>query len=100
MQNFIDLTPIFNAFIAFLGTIITYYLLPLIKTIVVEKQHTYAKTWIMIAVTAAEQLYSSNEGSVKMQYVIDFLGNLNIKVTTQEIESAVFELKNQVLELF
>lgn len=99
MELFNDYTGIFNAFIAFLSTILTYYILPLIKALIQEKRASNIGTWVSIAVTSAEQICNEKEGQLKMEYVTNFLNDLKINVTIQEIESAVFLLNHQFSEL-
>ncbi len=100
MKN-IDLTPIFQALILLVSSIITLYILPKVKAFLAEKlsteQRENLKQWVKVAVAAAEQLIKgSGKGEEKKQYVLDFLLSKGITFDTDEvtalIESEVYEL--------
>lgn len=88
---------IIKVIIPILGAIITYILVPFLKSKTTEKQRENIYFWVASAVGAAEMIYKEKgQGKLKKEYVIDFLGSKGIKVTIQElevlIESAVKEL--------
>lgn len=95
------LFQIILALIPVLGTVITIFIIPYIKTkIGAEKLSEYQK-WASMAVRAAEMLWTeSGMGTDKKKYVVDFLNELinkNKVVITEDqlnvlIESAVQEL--------
>ena len=85
-----------------IGAIITYFIVPFIKTSVSEKQLAQYKEWARLAVKTAEMLWKeSGCGEDKKDYVVKFLNdmfNKNKIVITEEqinilIESAVKEMK-------
>lgn len=88
---------IIKVVIPILGAIITYILVPFLKSKTTEKQRDNIYFWVTVAVGAAEMIYQENgQGKLKKEYVIDFLMSKGIKITIQEldvlIESAVKEL--------
>ena len=90
-------TKIVLALISILGAIITYVVVPWIKSKTSTTQRETVRFWARIAVEAAEQIFSEpKQGGKKKQYVIDFLDKKGIKLTNEEldvlIESAVKEL--------
>lgn len=98
----IDITPILGAIASLLAAIITAVVVPYIKSKTTTDQQRQINTWVQIAVSAAEQIYSgSGRGEEKKRYVIDWLRQHNVTVDADQldalIEAAVFELKNGVL---
>ena len=100
------LVKIILALIGLLGTIVTYVLVPYIKSKTTEKQRDNIYNLILIAVRAAEQIYNnSGQGKLKKEYVITYLNSRGIKLTIEDldlfIEAAVLELnivQNVVLD--
>ncbi len=88
----IDLTPIFQALIALLASIITLKLVPWIKSKTTEKQQDLLRAAVSVAVYAAEQLYGAGNGKEKLLYVKGKLAEKGYKVDIDEIEAAVREL--------
>ncbi len=92
MKN-IDLTPIFQALILLISSVITIYILPKVKAVLTEKlsaeQRENLKKWVRVAVAAAEQLYGSKKGQEKKQYVIDFLYSKGIVFDVAEVEALI-----------
>ena len=85
-----------------IGAIITYFIVPFIKSSITEKQLSQYKEWAKLAVKTAEMLWKeSGRGEDKKEYVVKFLNdmfNKNKVVITEEqinilIESAVKEMK-------
>ena len=85
-----------------LGAIITYFVVPFIKSSVSEKQLAQYKEWAILAVKCAEMIWKeSGRGEDKKAYVVDFLNNMfnknKIVITEQQmeilIEAAVKEMK-------
>lgn len=93
----IDLTQIILAVITLIGAIITRYLIPWIKGKLSDHQYEVFNGLVRTGVYAAEQLYYSNQGSQKFQYVIDLLKEHGYDVDSLAvkalIESTVKELR-------
>lgn len=95
------LFKIILAFIPVLGTIITYFVVPYIKTSIGTEKLAQYQEWATLAVKCAEMLWiESGKGEEKKAYVVDFLNNLfnkkKIVITDEQIEilieAAVLEL--------
>lgn len=85
-----------------IGAIITYFIVPFIKSSINEKQLAQYKEWSLLAVKCAEMLWKeTGHGEDKKAYVVAFLNdmfNKNKIVITDEqlnilIESAVKIMK-------
>lgn len=93
---------IMTAVIGLIGAIITYVVVPYVKSKTTEKQRDNAKFWVQVAVNAAEQIYKEKgQGMIKKKYVVDFLNEKGIAITDEQldtlIESAVYEVnKNKI----
>ena len=103
----IDLTQIILAIITLIGAFLTKYLVPLLKKKILsednklsENQRMLIKLAIQTAVTAAEQIYKSEEGEKKKAYVVGLLRSQGFDVDTSaidaEIEAAVLNLHKQL----
>lgn len=79
------------ALIPVMGTILTVYIIPLIKEKIGNEKLAKYEYWADIAVRAAEMLWKeSGKGSDKKEYVVDFLNNMfnkdKVVITEQQIE--------------
>ncbi|MBR3742284.1 MAG: hypothetical protein IKN04_17820 [Clostridia bacterium] len=92
----IDLTPILQAIIALLATIITWKVIPWINARTTKEQKTNLRAVLNVLVCAAEQLYGAGKGEEKLEYVIKKLDDMGFKVDRSEIESAVYKAFNSV----
>ena len=103
----IDITQVVLAVIAVVSSIITTFLIPLLKAkLDVEKsnlsenQAAMLRLAITTAVTAAEQLYKSEEGQQKKAYVLNLLKQQGYEVDSALIDAAieaiVLELHNEL----
>lgn len=88
-----NITPIINAFIALLATIVTCIVIPKVRELLTEKIGAqWADTllnWASVAVAAAEQIYSSDQGTVKKAYVLEFLASKGYDVESNEVDNAI-----------
>lgn len=83
--------------IALIGAVITYIVVPYIKSKTTAEQYKNIEFWVKFAVKAAEQIFTQpGMGEKKKQYVVDFLTGKGIDITIDElnilIEAAVQEL--------
>lgn len=103
----IDLTQVILAVIALLGTVLTTFVVPLLKakldlerSNLNENQANMLRLAITTAVTAAEQLYKSGEGQQKKAYVLNLLRQQGYDVDSAAIDAAieavVLELKHEL----
>lgn len=87
----IDLTPVFQAVIALLAALITYKLIPWIRSKTTETQQANLRALVKVLVFAAEQLYGAGNGAAKLDYVQEKLEEQGFSVDREEIEAAVNE---------
>lgn len=95
-----DWKPIIDAAIALLVAIITYFVVPLIKSKTNESQQQKLEYWIKAAVRYAEQMYKDKEkmGALKKEEVLAFLDKLglldenNKEMVDKKIEAEVYSL--------
>lgn len=86
----INITPIAEAVVALLATIITVFIIPYIKSRTTSEQQENVAKWVKIAVEAAEQIYiGSGRGAEKKAYVMEFLKKYNISLDTEKLEAMV-----------
>jgi hypothetical protein len=90
--------------ISILGVIITYMIVPFLKSKTSKEQRETIMFWVSVAVSAAEQIFNERGmGEEKKKFVVGFLVEKGIKVSLEEldvlIESAVKEL-NLVQQAF
>ena len=92
----IDYTELLQAVIALLATLITTFVIPLIRKKLSTEKTEELKKWVGVAVKAAEQIYGSKTGQKKKEYVLIFLLSKGIKFDADEvaalIESEVYKL--------
>lgn len=91
-----------------LGAIVTYFIVPFLKTKIGNEKFVQYKEWAILGVRAAEMIWrETGHGADKKAYVVDFLNDLfnkNKVVITEEqinvlIESTVQEInKDKVKE--
>lgn len=98
----IDLTQIILAVITLIGGLIARYVIPWIKDKLDERQYDVLCGVIRVGVFAAEQLFNSDQGKEKKQYVINLLIENGYEVDTTSIdaiiEATVKELKIEMSE--
>lgn len=99
----IDLTPVFQAVIALIAALISYKLIPWIKSKTTGQQQNNLYAAAQIAVYAAEQIYGAGQGQDKFQYVLDSLEAAGFKLdgtlAYQAIENAVYMMNNTYVGL-
>jgi hypothetical protein len=88
----IDLTPIFQALIALLASLITIKVIPWIQARTTAQQQEMLRASVSVAVYAAEQLYGAGTGKDKLMYVKGQLAKKGYHIDLDEIEAAVHEL--------
>lgn len=98
----IDITEIVIAIVGLIGTLITAFAIPYIRSKTTAEQQRKINLWVAVAVQAAEMIYTdSGQGAAKKNYVVEYLAAQGIKLDADTldvlIESAVYELKNGIL---
>jgi lipopolysaccharide export LptBFGC system permease protein LptF len=88
----IDLTPIFQALIALLASLITIKVIPWIQARTTAQQQEMLRAAVSVAVYAAEQIYGAGAGHDKLLYVKGQLAKKGFHVDIDEIEAAVQDL--------
>ena len=93
----VDITVIVEAVITLIVAVITAVVIPYIKAKTTAQQQAQIKTWVKIAVTAAEQIFrGSGRGTEKKEYVLEWLSEHGIVVDESRIdamiEAAVYEI--------
>lgn len=88
----VDLTPIFQAAIALLASLVTLKLIPWINARTTAAQQEKLRAAIKVFVYAAEQLYGAGKGRDKLLYVKGKLAGKGFHVDIDEIEAQVQEL--------
>ena len=94
----VDLTQVIVAFLTLVFSLVSVYLIPLLKSKVSGEQLETTKFWVNIAVEAAEMIYvGKGKGAEKKAYVEKYLSEKGFHLDTSEIDSlieaAVLELK-------
>lgn len=93
----IDITSVAVAVITLLVTIMTVFVIPVLRAKFSDEQLLKIQTWVNIAVGAAEQLYQGTDmGATKKQFVLTALSQhgftIDPDLLDQMIEAAVNEL--------
>ena len=97
MKDYIDLTEILELVLTIISICISTFLLPWLRSKANEQKQKEINNWVKIAVTAAQQLFSSEQTSEKKEYVMNWLNQKGITFDTNKIdamiEASVYELK-------
>lgn len=105
-MNTYDLTPIIQIVIVLIGTIITSFLIPWIKSKTTQEQWQTVQNIAKVAVYAAEVLYKgSGRGQEKLNYVMTYIKEFCLqkgfsfddKTIRQAIENAVKNMNDNAI---
>lgn len=88
----VDLTPILQAVIALLASLVTIKVIPWIQARTTAQQQELLRAAVSVAVYAAEQIYGAGNGKQKLMYVKGQLAKKGFHVDIDEIEAAVRDL--------
>ena len=94
----IDLTQIILAVITLIGAIIARYAIPLIKDKLNARQQELLVALVRTGVYAAEQIYTSEQGQEKKQYVLDFLRKNGYDIDDKAVEGKVSDVVEALIE--
>lgn len=94
----IVITEVIKYAILLVFAVCTTFVIPYIKAKIGDEKFTELQKWVKIGVQAAEMIFKeSGMGTVKKEYVIEFLKQKGYTLDTETIsnliESAVLELK-------
>lgn len=100
----VNITEIIVALIGVLGTVITAFVIPWIRSKTDANQQKILSTAARTAVYAAQQIFNSAEADEKKEYAIkyitDVLAHYNMAITINEIsvaiEAALKEIKTEI----
>lgn len=90
-------TQIATVLITVFGAVMTYLIIPYIKSRTTQAQQENIKVWVDIAVQAAEQIMNSpGLGENKKVFVLNFFRNRGIDLTDDQlnmlVEAAVYQM--------
>ena len=85
----IDFTPLIEALILLLTSVITVVIVPALRERYSNEQLEKAKSWVQIAVYAAEKMYGAGKGDEKLAYAEQILAEHKIKLDTATIKAKV-----------
>lgn len=92
----VDLTPVFQAIIALLAALVTYKVIPWLRSKTTSQQQENIKAAAHIAVYAAEQIYGAGKGDEKLRYALEKLEEMGFHldggVARAAIEEAVYQI--------
>lgn len=96
----IDITQIVVALIGLLGTILTGFLIPILRNKLTDKQNEIFDSVVRVGVYAAEQMFGAGKGAEKKEYVLKLLAergyDVDAEIVNAAIEAMVKELKINV----
>lgn len=85
----IDLTPLVEALLGFAVTAITVFLIPWVKERYGNETLEKARSWVQIAVYAAEKAYGAGHGDEKLAYAEQFLAERKIKLDLSTLKAMI-----------
>ena len=96
-----DITPVVNAVIALTAALITAVVIPWIRSRTSAVQREEVNSWVKIAVTAAEQIYTgTGKGKEKKAYVLKFLEEKNLKIDEKSVDLMIESAVKNMNEAF
>ena len=89
-QQIIDLTPLIQALIGILATLITGYAIPFIKSRTDAHKLDRLHKWAHVAVYAAEQIYpDAKSGKDKYDYALEFIRSKGFDIDRDDIDALI-----------
>lgn len=96
-----DITSVVNAVIALAAAVVTAFVIPWIKSKTTAAQREEVNSWVKIAVTAAEQIYTgTGKGKEKKKYVLDFLAEKNLRIDEESVDLMIESAVKNMNEAF
>ncbi len=88
-----DITEIIVCVIALLAAVVSVFVIPCLKNILTDIQRNRIKTYIEVAVKAAEMLFPEVDGEKlgkkKLQYVADYLATKGITFNVDDVHDEI-----------
>ena len=98
---------ILSLVLTIIGLIVTYYVVPILRSKVSDEKLSTVEMWVNIAVAAAEQMKVAGlfpDGQEKKEFVLQFIRDKGLTITDEEldalIEAAVYEINKAKHLLF
>ena len=85
----LDLTKLAQAIISLAAGIVSLYLVPWLRSKLTNEQLSKAKSWVQIAVFAAEKLYGAGNGDKKLAYAEEILREHGIRLDTATLKAMI-----------
>ena len=85
----LDLTKLAQAIISLAAGIVSLYLVPWLRSKLTNEQLSKAKSWVQIAVDAAEKLYGAGNGDQKLAYAEEILRKHGIRLDTATLKAMI-----------
>ena len=85
----LDLTKLAQAVISLAAGIVSLYLVPWLRSKLTNEQLSKAKSWVQIAVYAAEKLYGAGNGDQKLAYAEEILRKHGIRLDTATLKAMI-----------
>ena len=85
----IDFTPLLEALVVLLSSVITIVIVPAMRERYGNEKLEKARSWVQIAVYAAEKMYGAGNGDQKLAYAEQILAEHKIKLDTATIKAMV-----------
>ena len=85
-----------KVFVALLGGVVTYYVIPYIKAKTTKEQREDAVFWTKLVVQIAEEIYNEKgQGKLKKETVVDFLNKNGIKISASQMDFLIDAIVNE-----
>lgn len=95
-----DITNIFQLVILLLSALVATFVIPLLKQKFGQEKLNKVMTYVEIAVRAADQLFATDEGKAKKEYVVNYLTEMLKKQgLTVDLETLENMIEAEVLKL-
>ena len=85
----LDLTQLAQTIISLAAGIVSLYLVPWLRSKLTNEQLSKAKSWVQIAVYAAEKLYGAGNGDQKLVYAEEILRKHGIRLDTATLKAMI-----------
>lgn len=84
-----DLTPIIEALIALIATLVSAFLIPWLHKHTTAMERDNLLVWVDIAVRSAQQLYYMSDGETRLQHALEMLSDRGFDVSDDVVRDAI-----------